>query len=133
MRRIFIVIAIVLLGFSYAGSLAWAQTPGTNGASPGGGNSANTPAETETRLLEFDQPVKLTFPQLYNRFVSILVALAASISVLFIIIGGYQLVMSRGNAEAITSGKKTITWAIVGLVVALLAFAVIRVVDQLIF
>jgi type IV secretory pathway VirB2 component (pilin) len=43
------------------------------------------------------------------------------LAVLFIIIGGLQLVTARGNSEQMTKAKKTLTYSIIGLIVVLLA------------
>jgi hypothetical protein len=131
MRHLIIVLAILVLGVTYTSPMASAQNTNVP-AKPPQTNSVQD-ADKNKGLVPLDQPVKLTFDQLFNRFVAILLALAATIATIFIIVGGYKLVMSRGNTEAVTSGKKTITWAIVGLIVALMTFAIIRFVDQLIF
>jgi hypothetical protein len=52
-------------------------------------------------------------------------------SVLFIIIGGLQLVISSGNEEKIIKAKKTILWAILGLVFAFMAFSIVAIVQNL--
>ncbi len=49
----------------------------------------------------------------------------------FIVIGGFKLVMSQGDEEAVTKAKKSITWAVLGLVVALLAFSIIAIIQNL--
>lgn len=49
----------------------------------------------------------------------------------FIIIGGFQMVMSAGNEEAVLKAKKTITWAVLGLVVAVMSFSIIAIVQNL--
>ncbi len=51
--------------------------------------------------------------------------------VVFVMIGGFKLVISQGNEEAYLAAKKTITWAILGVVVALLSFSIIAVVQIL--
>ncbi len=52
-------------------------------------------------------------------------------SVAFVIIGGFRYVMSQGNEEAITAARKTITWAILGLVIALMSFSIIAIVKNI--
>lgn len=49
-----------------------------------------------------------------------------AISVLMIIIGGVRYTMSAGNEKAVGAAKNTILYAVVGLVVALLAFAIVN-------
>lgn len=68
-----------------------------------------------------------TFLSIVRAFVVILAVFA----VLFVMIGGFQMVMASGNEELYTKARKTITWAILGLVVALLSFSIIAIVQNL--
>jgi hypothetical protein len=52
--------------------------------------------------------------------------IVGALSVFMIIIGGLRYVTSGGNATSVTSAKNTILYAIVGLVVAFLAYAAIN-------
>ncbi len=52
--------------------------------------------------------------------------------VIFIIVGGFRMVMAQGNEEAYGQAKKTITWAILGVIVAALSFSIIAIVQNLI-
>jgi hypothetical protein len=53
-------------------------------------------------------------------------------AVTFIIIGGFRLVAAQGNEEAYTAAKKTLIWAILGLVIALLSFSAVAIVEDFI-
>jgi|GEM_PF-2531359 hypothetical protein len=53
-------------------------------------------------------------------------------AVAFIVIGGFRMVISSGNEEAVLAARKTITWAVLGLLVAVLSFAIIAIVQDLI-
>lgn len=48
------------------------------------------------------------------------------IAVIMIIIGGIKYTTSNGDSSAITSAKNTILYAVVGLVVAILAYAIVN-------
>jgi hypothetical protein len=48
-------------------------------------------------------------------------------AVIFILVGSFKLMMSRGNTEAIANGKKTVTWAIIGLCVSLLSYSIVAI------
>lgn len=52
--------------------------------------------------------------------------IVGALSVLMLIIGGLRYVISGGNTSAVTSAKNTVLYAIVGLIVALLAYAAIN-------
>lgn len=48
------------------------------------------------------------------------------LSVVMLIIGGIRYVISGGNSAAVTAAKNTILYAIVGLIIALFAYAIIN-------
>jgi hypothetical protein len=62
--------------------------------------------------------------------INILLALAGLVAVLFLIIGGFQYIASRGNEEATEAAKKTIFNAIIGVVVIILAFVIVRIISN---
>lgn len=53
---------------------------------------------------------------------------SAALSVIFVVIGGAQLLLSLGREEEYPKAKKTITWALGGLVVALTSHRIVAVV-----
>jgi hypothetical protein len=58
--------------------------------------------------------------------VNVLLFVNGIISVIMIIVGGLRYVTSAGNASAVTGAKNTIIYAVIGLVVAFLAFAIVN-------
>lgn len=59
-----------------------------------------------------------------------MLVLAGAVAVLFIMIGGYQFLMSRGNEEMYKKGKSTLTMAILGLILILLAWTIVNLVTN---
>jgi amino acid transporter len=58
--------------------------------------------------------------------------LVGVVAVLFLIIGGFQYIASGGNPEQVNKAKNTIFYAIIGIIVALLAYVLVQfVVSQL--
>ncbi len=57
-----------------------------------------------------------------------LLPLAGLIAVVFIIIGGYQYIFSGANEDLAEKGKKTLTNAIIGLVIVILSYVIVRVI-----
>ncbi len=47
-------------------------------------------------------------------------------AVIMLIIGGFRYVFSQGNEKAISAAKDTILYAIVGIVVAILSYAIVN-------
>jgi len=58
--------------------------------------------------------------------INIILFILGIISVIMIIIGGIRYTTSNGDASGIQSAKNTILYAVVGLVIALLAFAIVN-------
>ena len=52
--------------------------------------------------------------------------------VLFVIVGGFRMITAAGNEEQYIAAKKTITWAILGVVVAVMSFSIIAIVQNLV-
>ena len=57
-----------------------------------------------------------------------LLYLAGPVAILVIAIAGLRYVTSHGEQGAIDGAKNTLTWGIIGLVVVILAFAIVRIV-----
>ena len=55
----------------------------------------------------------------------IIIGLVGILSVVMIIFGGIQYTTSAGDAQKVTKAKNTILYAIIGLVISLLAFAIV--------
>jgi type IV secretory pathway ATPase VirB11/archaellum biosynthesis ATPase len=63
---------------------------------------------------------------IFNTITNVLLFVIGAISVIMIIIGGLRYVISGGNSSNVTAAKNTILYAIVGLLVALFAYAMIN-------
>src|SRR5262245_16061209 len=64
------------------------------------------------------------------RIINIGLGLAGLVAVLFLIIGGFRYITSAGNEETAENAKKIITNAIIGVVVIILAFVIVRVISN---
>lgn len=62
----------------------------------------------------------------FSTITDVLLFIIGSISVIMIIIGGIRYVISGGDASKVTAAKNTILYAIVGIIVALLAYAIVN-------
>lgn len=58
--------------------------------------------------------------------ISTLLVAVGIVSVIMIIVGGIRYVLSNGDASRIKSAKDTILYSVVGLVVAMLAYAIVN-------
>lgn len=61
--------------------------------------------------------------------INVLLGLLLTISVLFIVIGGYQYVTSAGKEDQAKSGRRTVTYAAMGVAISILSYMIVRVVE----
>lgn len=79
-----------------------------------GANKANTGGGSASTL---DQGVRTV--------VNILLFLIGAVAVIMLVIGGIKYTTSNGDMEKVKSAKNTILYAIIGVVVAILAYAAV--------
>ena len=117
LARGLLLIPALLLGMSIVVPVASAAcNPGDLSIS-GGANCAQGRSQP-ANLFSGDNSI-------FRRITDILLFLVGAISVIMLIIGGIRYVISGGDQNQVTSAKNTILYAIVGIVVAFLAFAAI--------
>jgi hypothetical protein len=75
-------------------------------------------------------PAQNTATEVILRIIQIALAIAGLIAVIFLIIGGFRYITAGGNEEAAEGAKKTITNSIIGIVVVILAFVIVRVISN---
>ncbi len=61
----------------------------------------------------------------FRTITNVLLYLIGAISVIMLIIGGLRYVISGGDSTAVQNAKNTILYAIVGIIVAILAYAIV--------
>lgn len=74
-----------------------------------------------------DQPATL-FGDLgiFSKITNVMLFIIGAVSVIMVIIGGLRYVISGGDSAKITAAKNTILYAIVGIIISLLAYALVN-------
>ena len=62
----------------------------------------------------------------FQRITDVALGLIAAISVLMLIYGGIRYTTSGGNSNNVTAAKDTIMYAIIGIIIAVLAYAIVH-------
>lgn len=114
MKRLVITLGIVL-GFAFA-PLAVATPVGASVWKPCNGNSEAAVCADKTNNGE----------KMIKSVVDLLFYVIGVIAVVVIIIGGIKFVTADGDSSKIKSARETILYAVVGLVVALMAYAIVE-------
>jgi len=74
-----------------------------------------------------DQPVNLFGEgSVFQTIVNMLLFLIGAVSVIMLIYGGIRYTISGGDTKAVTDAKNTILYAVVGIVVAIMAYAIVN-------
>ena len=79
-------------------------------------------------LFAFGPAGQLTATGVILSLISIALWIVGFVAVLFLIVGGFRYITARGNEEQAEDAKRTLTNAIIGIVVVILSFVIIRVI-----
>jgi len=111
---------MLLPALSIAGSLA--ITPSALAAT-----SCGTPQECAKQGVESAQTGSkdTDAKQVIQSIVNLLMFITGAVAVIMIVIGGIKYVTSAGEASQAKSAKDTILYAVIGLIVAIVAYAVV--------
>lgn len=63
---------------------------------------------------------------IFRTITNVLLFIVGAISVIMLIIGGIRYTTSMGDSTAVTAAKNTILYAVIGIIISLLAFAVVN-------
>lgn len=72
-----------------------------------------------------NQGLNAVFPLIAN-ILNYLLFAAGALAIIFVLIGAFQYVISSGNPQNIAQAKRTITYAIVGLVIVMMALVIVQ-------
>ena len=90
-------------------------------------NGINGAAPTNASSCLFSNQAGCTSgTSIFSQVANVLIFIIGAIAVIMLIIGGLRYVLSSGNSSAVEGAKNTILYAIIGIVVASLAFAAVN-------
>ena len=72
------------------------------------------------------------FIAIANKVISALLSIATPIMGIMILIGGFQIMTAQGDTEKVGNGRKTITYAVIGFVIILMAKAAVLIVISIV-
>lgn len=71
------------------------------------------------------------FSDALPEWIQYIMIFSASVAVLMIVAGGVMLMLNGAEEEMQTRGVKTITWAILGLIISVLSYTIVEIVNQI--
>ena len=70
--------------------------------------------------------VDITFARVFTKITNTVLYAVGIISVIMLIYGGLRYVISGGDSKKVTDAKNTIMYAIIGLIISILAYAIVN-------
>lgn len=113
-------VAVIFVGFLQSSAMVLAEGPSSSFQS--GTNSTGG----ITNPLE--QGGISTVSGLLGKVINWMLGLVGFIALIALITGGARMIMDFGNEEQVKKGKTTILWAVIGLLVVILSYAIINIV-----
>ncbi len=103
----------------------------TSGSTPAPAGSGNT-CSYDKNSTQLCNPIAGAndLNSLIIKGLKFLLGLIGTVAVLMIVIAGFKMVSSQGDEHQVKSAKQTITWAIAGMVVAILAYSIVAIVQN---
>lgn len=120
---------VAVVGFSLAAAPVYAAEEDAGaGSGSGSGSSCSSPVDC---IRQGSDDVGgdaggMTLEEGITNIVNILLFVLGAIAVIMIIIGGIRYATSNGDASSTKAAKDTILYAVIGLVVAILSYAIVN-------
>ena len=73
-----------------------------------------------------EQQNRRPLAQIVREVVNVVLFVLGAVAVIMIIIGGFRYVVSGGDSSSVTAAKNTIFYAVIGLIIAILAYAIVN-------
>ena len=110
------IVGLVTVATAFSGQVAFATVNCPNGGTADTLAQCSLPDDKRSNTLMID----------LQKVINIILSVLGIIAVIVIIIGGFTYMTSAGDSAKLTKAKNTILYGIVGLVIALLAFAIVN-------
>lgn len=86
-----------------------------------------TTTSTSGAFCNNEADAKLFGPNsVWTRIVNTIIFLVGSVAVIMIVVGGLRYVLSGGDSSAVNGAKNTLLYAVVGLVVTVMSYAIVN-------
>ena len=121
MKKSIISIAIMTCAVFGASVLSTASLPGSASAQVSEGINTATTSEMKGKSIDGDSG-------LIKTVVNVLLWAVGILSVIMIIFSGFRYITSAGDASKTKSAQSTLTYSVVGLIVAIMAYAIVNMV-----
>jgi len=122
------VVLVLGLGVVLAAPMPVLAAPATTCSDPSLGGAITDPIGSGAACSKGGSQRQTLFGPggVFTSVANTLTFVVGAVSVIYLIIGGFRYVTSGGDSKAVTAAKDTILYAIIGVVVAIVAFGVVN-------
>ncbi len=116
--------SILLIGAMFVGTVAYGVV--------GDGTTVLAATNTKDEVLKGvekaggDKKDSTSMTDLIKNIINLLLFIVGAVAVIMIILGGLRYVTSNGDQAQVKAAKETILYSVVGLIVAIMAFAIVQ-------
>ena len=125
-KRVLAALAVPVFALSFVGVVAPASIASAANNTTTKGTDLSVQSGVDSSKGNDQAPDLFGAGGMFTVITNVLLFIIGAISVIMLVIGGILYTTSAGDSAAVTSAKNTILYAIVGIVVALLAFAIVN-------
>jgi amino acid transporter len=81
----------------------------------------------DVKMVNFNNNTDLTNQtiKIIGNIINLVLGFAGALAALFIVIGGLKLVTSSGNSEKVEKAKKTLTYAVFGVIIVVMVYVIL--------
>ena len=140
-KNLLVAIAMIFASAVFAATPVFAEDPDGGGDPAGGGGGGggsvtcppNSIRDSANTLAECNVEEDTSLMSTVNTIINVIVSVLGIVAVAVIVLGGVMYVTSTGDPGKTKKAKDTIMYGVIGLVVAILAFAIVNFVLTSIF
>ena len=118
--KFFIIIVFATFCMNVAAPVVFAANDGGAGSiTPGGSGGIKNPLQGSSSITD-----------ILKRVINWMLGLVGFLALIALITGGARMIIDFGNEEQVKKAKATILWAVIGLAVVILSYAIINIVTS---
>lgn len=127
-KNILKILALIIITLNVGATVVFADNSFVQSTIP---KPSTLPGPTITGSTPANDNIRNTLiTQVLPRFAVILIGSTASLALVFLIVAGVRFATAYGNDEVIQKAKKQATYAIVGLLISLMAYTIVTIVSN---
>ncbi|MBR2741856.1 hypothetical protein IKD98_03865 [Candidatus Saccharibacteria bacterium] len=136
--KLFNILAITAIAISSLFAMPALAEEKSSGATTGSGAATGTKSATSTNICgnnEYPEAVRQSagcnnnanaLPGIIQVILNTIISVCGIVAAIYVVIGGYGYMTSSGDSSKVEKAKKTITYAVIGIIICAFAFIIVN-------